>query len=44
MNLRRFEPVAGAVVRGAVYFVIVPTIIGAAWIKGAWASAKDRVI
>lgn len=43
MNLRRFEPVAGVVVRGAVFFVIVPAVIGAAWVKGAWANVKDAL-
>lgn len=43
MNLRRLEPVSGVVVRGAVYFVIVPAVIGAAWIRGCWANVKDAL-
>lgn len=43
MNLRKLELVAGVVVRGAVYFVIVPAVIGVAWVKGAWAHAKDAL-
>lgn len=44
MNLSKLEPVAGVVVRGAVYFVIVPAVIGAAWVCGAWASIGDRFV
>jgi hypothetical protein len=31
-------------VRGAVFFVIVPAVIGVAWVKGAWANAKDAFL
>lgn len=44
MNLRRLEPVSGAIVRGAVYFVIVPAVIGAAWVKGAWANVREALL
>ncbi len=42
MNLRRLEPVAGVVVKGAVYFMIVPAVIGVAWFKGAWANVREN--